>query len=61
METTVKINLDGDILSSVVFGSIDYKVDEEIKFDIVGKGIILFDKETKKQICLGSVKVVNSK
>ena len=61
METTVKINLDGDILSSVVFGSIDYKIDEEINFDIVGSGIILFDKETKKQISLGSVKVLNTK
>ena len=36
-------------------------IHEEINFDIVGKGIILFDKETRKQICLGSVKVVNSK
>lgn len=57
METTVKINLKGDILSAVVFGSIDYAVDQVIRFDIVGNGIILFDAETKQNICLGSVKV----
>ena len=57
METIVKINLKGDILSSVVFGSIDYAVDKPIRFDIVGDDIIVFDTETKKNICLGSVKV----
>ncbi len=57
METTVKINLNNTIISSVVFGSIDYKVDEEINFDIVGDGIILFDGVTKNNICLGSIEV----
>ena len=57
METTVKIKVNDEILSSVVFGSIDYTVDEEIKFDIVSKNIILFDKETKKNIAMGSIKV----
>ena len=57
METTVKINLKGEILSSVVFGSIDYGVDEKIKFDIVGDGIVLFDKNTTKKLALGSLKV----
>ena len=57
METIVKINLKGDILSSVVFGSIDQAVDKPIRFDIVGDDIIIFDAETKKNICLGSVKV----
>ena len=57
METTVKINLKGEILSSVVFGSIDYGVDEKIRFDIVGNGIVLFDTVTQDKITLGSVKV----
>jgi len=57
METTVKINLNGEILSSVVFGSIDYKIDQEILFDIEGDGIILFDAETKENVCLGKVTV----
>jgi multiple sugar transport system ATP-binding protein len=58
METTVKINLKGEILSSVVFGSIDYGVDEKINFDIVGKGIILFDSTSKDKVAIGSVKVL---
>ena len=59
METTVKIDFGGDILSAVVFGSIDYKTDEKIHFDIVGDGIILFDYETKDNLALGSVTVVS--
>ena len=58
METTVKIDFGGDILSAVVFGSIDYEVDEEIKFDIVGDGIILFDAVSKENLALGSVEVI---
>lgn len=59
METTVKIDFGGDILSAVVFGSIDYETDEKINFDIVGDGIILFDYETKDNLALGSVEVVS--
>ena len=58
METTVKISVGGEILSAVVFGSIDYKLDEVIHFDIHGKGIILFDPKTKKNISLGSVEII---
>ena len=58
METTVKINFGGDILSAVVFGSIDYAVDQEIRFDIVGDSIIIFDAETKNNLALGSVEVL---
>ena len=58
METIVKINLKGNILSAVVFGSIDYEIDKPIRFDIVGDNIIIFDAETKKNLALGSVKIV---
>lgn len=58
METTVKINFGGDILSAVVFGSIDYGVDEEIRFDIVGNSIIIFDAKSKNNIALGSVEIL---
>ena len=57
METTIKIDLNGDILSSVVFGSIDYETDAEIAFDIEGDGIILFDAETTNCVAVGSVEV----
>lgn len=57
METTVKINLDGDILSAVQFGLIDYKTDEEIKFDIVSNHIVLFDKESEARLGIGELKI----
>lgn len=57
METTVKIDLGGDILSSVVFGSIDYAADEEIRFDIVGNNILLFDNVTKQSLGAGSLEI----
>ena len=58
METTVKINFGGDILSAVVFGSIDYGVDEEIRFDIIGDSIIIFDAVSKENFALGSIDIL---
>ena len=58
METTIKIDLNGALLSSVVFGSIDFEIDQEINFDIEGKGIILFDAKSTKAIASGSVEII---
>jgi multiple sugar transport system ATP-binding protein len=58
METTVKIETDDTILSSVVFGSIDFSIDQKIKYNIAGDGILIFDKESKKRIAIGSIEVV---
>lgn len=55
METTVKIKINDTILSSVVFGSVDYGVDQEIDFNIVGNGIVLFANQNR--IALGSVTI----
>ncbi len=43
METTVKIKIGGTILSSVMFGSLDYKVDSEICFTVQSDRILIFD------------------
>lgn len=61
METTVKINVNDTILTSVVFGSVDYKVDEKVKFDFVGDSIILFDVDTKENIAMGKLEFANTK
>jgi len=53
METTVKINSHGTILTSVVFGSVDYDIDKKVSFDFSGNSIILFDKETEANIAMG--------
>ena len=58
METTVKIELGGNLLSSVKFGAVNYKTDETIHFDIAGDGIILFDALSKRNVSLGSVEIL---
>ncbi len=42
METTVRIKVAGSLLSSVMFGSLDYRVDSDIYFTIQGSKILLF-------------------
>ena len=57
METTVKFNLNGELLTGVVFGIIDYEVDQEIKIDFVGNDIILFDKDTTNRVTNGTLTI----
>lgn len=57
METTVKISIAGELLSSVVFGAIDYRVDQRIRFNFAGDGICLFDKASGTRIAIGSIQV----
>ena len=57
METTIKIDLNGALLSSVVFGSIDFEMDQEIHFDIDGDKIVLFDAKTTNAVAIGSVEI----
>jgi multiple sugar transport system ATP-binding protein len=60
METTVKIDLDKQILSAVQFGSVDYAFDQKIKFDIISDGIVLFDATSKLKVAVGSCKVIDN-
>ena len=56
METTVRIDLDGDQITSVVFGDVDFPVDQDIRFDFGGR-VLLFDAETEQKIATGSVRI----
>lgn len=47
-----------DVVTSVAFGSVDYKVNEEVAFEIVCNGIILFDATTKNRIAMGKLTLV---
>lgn len=58
METTVKVKLAGEFISSVVFGAIDYKVDQPIQCDIVGDQICVFDEKSTQRVAQGSVEVL---
>ncbi|MBO5034190.1 MAG: ABC transporter ATP-binding protein [Oscillospiraceae bacterium] len=56
METTVKIDMGGELmLTAVVFGSVDYAVDEPVSMNVVGDNIVLFDAQTKAQVGIGSL------
>ena len=57
METTVKALCGETMLTSVVFGSVDYPVDAPVCMDVVGENIVLFDKETGKNVGVGSLQI----
>lgn len=55
METIVKIDVDGCILTSVVFGGVDYEVGEKRKLSFPGDKHVLFDGKTTKNIAGGKL------
>ena len=55
METVVKINLNGDILSAVQFGLIDYPTDAVINFDVTGNHILIFDETSTERLGIGEL------
>ena len=57
METTVKVKIGDTLISSVVFGAIDFYTDQPIKCDISGDSICLFDATSTKLIAQGSVNI----
>ncbi len=59
METIVKLRIDEFILTSVIFGGVDYKVNSKAKLDFVGRGILLFDRKSGKLIAQGSLQVLS--
>ncbi len=57
METTVKLRVGEYIVTSVVFGGVDYKVNAKAMVNVVGKEIVLFDRKSQKLIALGELKL----
>ncbi len=55
METTIKIAIGDSIISSVMFGSIDYPVDSKICFNIESNKIVLIDKKSGNTLALGKL------
>ena len=58
METTVKIRLGEQILSAVVFGSVDYAVDQPVALRFLDSQILLFDKATGDRIAIGKLEEI---
>ena len=57
METIVKVKIGDVILTSVVFGIIDYPVDTKIKVSFTGDKIVLFNKTTTQRITDGVIEI----
>ena len=57
METTIKVDVGGVIVTSVEFGIIDYPVDTKTKINFSGDNIVLFDKDSTNRIANGSIKL----
>lgn len=55
METIIKLKVDSLVLTSVVFGDVDYPVGEKVHITFKGKDFILFDGENHKNIAVGSL------
>lgn len=49
LETTIKLKIGEEIISAVVFGTAEYKEDQEIGCSIVGNNVCIFDSEGKKK------------
>ena len=58
METTVKIDINGYLLTGVVFGNINFKIGQEIHFDIETEKAMLFSKANQRFVALGRIEVV---
>ena len=56
METTVKATCGDIMLTSVVFGSVDYPIDSTVKMDVTGDHIVLFDKQSGRNAGVGELK-----
>lgn len=56
METIVRIDKDGLLLTCVVFGSVDFNVGEKVSFTFKSDNNVLFDKESGRSIARGELK-----
>ncbi len=57
METTVKAQCGDTMLTSVVFGSVDYPVDAAVRMAVTGENIVLFDRESGKSVGVGKLEI----
>ena len=57
MESTIKLRIGDFLLTGVVFGNTAYKIGQEVKFEIGGEDILLFDRKSGKLITAGRLQV----
>ena len=55
METTVKIRIDNFLVTGVVFGNINYQIDQKVRLNLTTDRINLFSKVNQKRIVNGKI------
>ncbi|MCF7933709.1 MAG: ABC transporter ATP-binding protein [Spirochaetia bacterium] len=55
METIVKIDVDGLLLTCVVFGGVDFAMGEQVNISFTSEHIVLFDQATERNIATGKL------
>lgn len=56
-ETTVKLRIGEFILTSVIYGKVDYKIGDKINVEFTTDGILLFDRVSSNLLAVGSIKM----
>ena len=58
METTVRVEVGSLMLTGVIFGGVDFKINEEVAMNVTTENIVLFDQESQEKVALGSLQPV---
>jgi len=58
METVVKLRSGSQLLTSVVFGAVDFGIDDEVFFDFAGESCIVFDSESGANLAIGTLRII---
>ncbi|MDI9519876.1 MAG: ABC transporter ATP-binding protein [Bacillota bacterium] len=58
LETTIRLSLGEMMLTSVVFGGLDFELDSDVSFNFVPNQAILFDKGSGNALARGSLELV---
>jgi len=56
MESTLKLRVGDFLLTGVVFGGVTYRIGQEIRIDLAGTDILLFDRKSGLAVAAGSLK-----
>lgn len=58
LETTIRLSLGELMLTSVVFGGVDYALDSQVSFRFTPGQALMFERDSRKAIARGSLKLV---
>lgn len=57
LETTIRLSLGEVMLTSVVFGGVDYALDSQVSFHFSPRQALMFDRNSREAIARGSLKL----